>query len=217
MSARWTTLLHRVLLCAVAIAIVLAVRVVQGSRAELRRGEELEAAGQLELAIVHFRRAARWYAPGNGSVDAALTALARIGSNAERAKDVELALSAWRGVRASILSTRSVFTPHPERLREANRHIARLMATHNVPPMDQGKSEPALEAEHLALLEGNHRPNVAWTLLALLGFVAWVGGVYRFIDRAIGPEDELVTAAAWRWGTVVLVGLALFVLGLAFA
>ncbi len=196
---------------------VLSVRVVTASRAELITADHLRAKKDLDAAIVHYRRAARWYAPGNPYVEAALAHLARIGADAEHAGDTERALSAWRAVRSAIMSTRSFYTPHTDRLHHADERIAALMASLPPPPIDAGKSKAELAREHLALLEAPSRPRLGWTLLLLFGFAAWVSGAFVFLRRAIDEEDRLVPAEARRWGTVIILGFGLFVLGMALA
>lgn len=196
---------------------VLVVRVVVASHDELERAAELQREGEVDAAIVHLRRAARWYAPGNPYVTDALDALASVGREAERQGDRERALFAWRSVRAAILSTRSFYVPHAERLDRADTRIAELMASLDPPPIDAGKSRAELKAEHLTLLRSVDRPHVGWTLLLLLGFAAWVGGAFTFAARAIDEEDRIVRAQALRWGGVIGLGLVLWLVGMAFA
>lgn len=215
--ARWARLGGRVLAVAGVILAVVAVRVVTSSRAEMAEADRLRARGDLDGAVVHYRRAARWYAPGNPYSSAALTELGEIGRDAERRGATEAALAAYRAIRAAIMSTRSFYTPHRDRLEAANERIAELMASLPPPPIDAGKSRAELRAEHLALLSADDRPSVPWTIVLLLGFFGWVGGAFVFVTRAVDEEDRLVGAEARRWGTVVVVGLGLFVLGMALA
>lgn len=196
---------------------VLLVRVVVASQHELEQAAELQREGDVDAAIVHLRRAARWYAPGNPYVTDALEALATVARQAERQGDRERALFAWRSVRAAILSTRSFYVPHAERLARADTRIAELMASLDPPPIDAGKSRAELKAEHLALLRSVDRPHVGWTLLLLLGFAAWVGGAFTFAVRAIDEEDRIVRAQALRWGGVIGLGLVLWLVGMTFA
>lgn len=198
------------------LAVVL-VRVLVGSRGELGRGDALRAAGDLDAALIHYRRAAKWYAPGNPWSAAALDSLREIASDAESADQPRRSLAAWRAIRGAILSTRSTYTPHADRLAEADEHIAALMAAEPPPPIDAGKTEEARRAEHLALLRDVPRPHQGWALLALLGFAAWVGAAFLFASRAIDDEDRFVPAAARRFGALFAAGVAAFVVGLGFA
>lgn len=191
-------------------------RVVTSARSELAIGDSLRKEDAV-AAVVHYRRAARFYAPLSAYHVEALDRLAEIGEEAERLGDVELALSAFRAVRSGILSARSVYIPERERLSVANRRIADLMAAQPPPPMDAGKSRQALRAEHLALLEAVPGPHVGWTLVLLVGFFSWVTGAFMFTQRAIDPDDRLIPRQARLWGAVVVVGLGMFVVGLRLA
>lgn len=199
------------------VLLVLAVRVVTSSQSELSRADELARRGETEQAIVHYRRAASWYVPGNPYVVDALDRLREIGTEAEDQGDVERALIAFRSIRGAISTTRSTYTPHPARLARANARIAALMAAEEPPPIDAGKSQAELEAEHLALLAEIERPDVLWSIVLLIGFAAWVGGGFAFATRAIDQEDRIVPRSARIWGTTIIVGFGLFVLGMALA
>jgi hypothetical protein len=193
------------------------VRVVTSAAAELREAERYRASGDLEAAVVHYRRAARWYAPGSPFHVRALSHLGAIGAQAEQRGDSELALSAYRAIRAAIMSARSFYIPEQARLRAANERIASLMAAQPAPPMDAGKSHEQLRREHLALLEADPSPKVLWTLVLLFGFAAWVGGAFAFTLRAIDADDRFIPREALRWTAVIVVGFGLFVLGMSLA
>jgi hypothetical protein len=193
------------------------VRVVTSAAAELREADRYRARGELEAAVVHYRRAARWYAPGSPFHVQALSHLGAIGAQAEQRGDAELALSAYRAIRAAIMSARSFYVPEQARLRAADERIASLMAAQPAPPMDAGKSREQLRREHLALLEADTSPNVLWTLVLLFGFAAWVGGAFAFTMRAIDAEDRFIPREALRWTAVIVLGFGLFVLGMSLA
>lgn len=199
-------------------------RVVCSSRSEWLAGRDAErrALGRadaaartagLDEAVTHYRRAARWYAPGSGYVTRSLDALDRIGTAAEKQGDLPTALAAHRAIRSAILGARSFYTPHADRLAVANRHLARLSA------VVQGEKQSSearakLEAWHLAALRRDTAPSVGWSILAVLGFLGWVSAAFVFIYRAITPEDRLLTRPALIWGGVILACLLLWLLGL---
>lgn len=192
-------------------------RVLFESRREWQEGRQWLAKDDPDEAIVHYRRAALWYAPINPWCGAALDGLAAIAKRAERRGETERALAAWRAVRGSILGTRSFYTPTPGRLRTANRHIAALMAKQPRPAQDIGKSERALAREHLVLLERDDSPSVFWSIVLLAGFFGWVGAAFAFIYRGLDAEGRLVRPLAARWGSVVVVGIAVWILGMVMA
>jgi hypothetical protein len=199
------------------VLLVLGVRVALSSRAELTQADELAGRGDVAASVAHYRRAARWYVPFGPSSEAALDALAEIGSDAENAGDTQLALSAYRSIRAAALGSRSFYVPHAERLREANEHIAELMASLPPPPIEAGSTVDERRAAHLALLEASVGPSPGWSFVALAGLTTWVVAAYLFATRAFGEDDRLVGREARRWGTLFLAGICLFVLGLGLA
>jgi hypothetical protein len=55
---------------------------------------------------------------------------------------------------------------------------------------------------------------VPWTLVALFGFAAWVGGGFWLARRGVTAEDKLVPRVAARAGLLIVIGLAVWMLGL---
>lgn len=214
-AGRTQSLLRLVVVAAIVLS-AFVVRVVTSSASELSLGEQYQKHGELEAAVVHYRRAARWYAPGSPYHVRALSALSGLAATAEGAGDRELALSAYRAIRSGIMSSRSTFTPEADRLAAANGRIADLMASYPPPPMDAGKSREALRREHLALLSESRDPKLGWTLMLLLGFALWVGAALVFTVRAV-DGDRWVEQEARRWGALVVVGLVMFIAGMALA
>ena len=199
------------------ILLVVVVRVVVSSHAELGHGDEALARSDRDAARVHYRRAARWYAPGNPFSTDALDRLAGMAREAEERGDAETALSCWRAVRGAILSTRSSYVPHAQRLDRANVRIAALMAAQPPPPMDTGRSTDELEAEHLGMLRELAHPSLPWTLVLLFGFLVWIVGAFLFAARAIDTEDRFVRPQALRYGAMIVLGFAAFAVGLSLA
>jgi hypothetical protein len=207
----------RVLAMIAVVVLVLGVRVVTASRGELEDARRHAEGGRPDLAIVHYRRAASWYAPGNPYSSNALDELAELAAEYRRNEDFAHALAAWRAVRGAILSTRSFYTPNGDLLDRANGEIADITASLDPPPVDRGKPRERVRAEHLALLEESHRPHVGWSFVLLAGFVMWVGGVFAITRFAIDEEDRWQPRPLRLWGLVVVVGLGLFALGMALA
>lgn len=204
----------RVAVVALVILLALAVRVIGSARAELAEARTIDGRGETAQAVAHYRRAARWYAPLSPYPDEALTRLAEIGADAERAGDVDLALSAWRSIRAATLGSRSFYIPYEDRLHEADHHIAALMARLPPPPIDVRRSVEEREAAHLALLEADAGPSALPSLVAIVGLATWIAAAFLFATRAFGDDDQLVPREARRWGGVFALGLGLFVIGL---
>jgi hypothetical protein len=170
-------------------------------------------AAELE-AVAEWRRAARWYVPGAPHVRQAYDRLAALGQAAETAGDRDLALAAWTGVRSSALATRWLTVPHADRLAVANQHIATLMAAAEAADPAAGATVPARRAWHLAALERDDAPSVAWSIFAVLGFLTWVGGGFWFARRGLGDGDRLDRRQAALSGVMVLAGLLLWMVAL---
>jgi hypothetical protein len=200
-----------------AFAMVIAFRVVYASIGELALGDAALANEDREVAIAHYRRTIRWYAPFSPFPVRAINRLERLASLSETEGDAVMALACHRSIRAGIMSTRSTFTPHTEALDRANRNIARLMASGPRPPMDAARERASLEAEHLRLLRDVERPSLPLVVLALFGFVLWVGAAFTFGERAIDDDDRIIRRSALRIASVFALGFLLFVVGLRFA
>lgn len=193
---------------------VVVTRAVLEGRAALARGDEAAAAGEIDGAISAWRRAARWYVPLAPHVGAAYDRLENAGREAEAAGDTATALRAWRGVRSSILATRSVYTPHADRLGPANARIAALMAAIEGPRADPDKTEEQRRDWHLELLERPVGPSIAWSIAAIAGFLMWIGGAIWFAWGGLDDGDRMVKAVAARSGLLVVAGLLIWMFGL---
>jgi hypothetical protein len=207
----------QLLALAALVLFVIVIRVVSSARQELGEADRLLARGDLDGAIVHYRRAARWYAPGSPYHVRALEQLAQLAADAERNGEPERALSAYRSLRAAIMATRSLYVPEQARLGAANLRIAALMAELPPPGMDAGKSRAQLRAEHLRLLQAIPGPNLFWTCVLLSGFFGWVSAAFAFSVRAIDEHDRWVVAEARKWGICIALGFGLFLLGMSLA
>lgn len=202
------------LLLAAALFALITARVVISARAELHEAERLLADDDRDAAIVHLRRAARWYAPLSPYHVRALEHLRELGRAAEQAGDTERALSAYRALRGAILATRSTYVPERPQLEAANRRIALLMAKQERPGMDAGKSEQRLYEEHLALLSPIPGPSVFWSCVLLFGFVCWTSAAFALSMRGLDDEERWVPRELKRWGGLIGVGFSLFLLGM---
>lgn len=184
-------------------------------RAALDAGDKALANSDTAEAIAQWRRAARWYLPLAPHVSEAYDRLESLAKQAEKTAQIEDALAAWRGVRGSILATRSFYTPHSERLDPANRRIAALMAQQEMRgPAPGDASREEREAWHYELLSRDGSPSVPWSVLALLGFALWIGGGVFFAMRGMNKEGRLVGQPAAIAGGCVALGLVIWLLGL---
>jgi len=207
----------RVLGIVLVMILVLSVKVLVSSRAELADADRASSAGELETAITHYRRAARWYLPIQPYADRALDRLMEIGAAAETDEDPVLALASYRSVRAALMSSRSLWIPDSDRLHQADERIAELMARSEVPAVDAHLSEEARADTYLAMLETDRDPAAGWALLALLGFGLWILGAYGVFTKGLDQDDRFIDVELRKWGSAFVVGMGLFVLGLSLA
>ena len=192
---------------------VVVTRAVWEGRSALHRGDQAAKAGDLATAITWWRRAARWYVPAAPHVGKAYDRLEGLAAASEESGDTITALAAWRGVRGSILATRSFFTPHGERLEPANRRIATLMAAIEGEGADPGKTVAERTDWHYVLLARDEAPSLGWSVAALIGFGLWLGGGVMFAVRGLRGDQLVGSRAAWS-GALVAVGLVVWMLGL---
>jgi hypothetical protein len=207
---------RRLITVAIVVGFCLAVvvtRAVWQGRGALDAGDQALEAKDSEEAIRHWRRAARWYVPLSPHVSDAYDRLEALAALAEKQGDLRTALAAWQGVRGSILATRSFYTPHEDRLEPANRRIADLMTRlDTTPPVDMTPEK--LAAWHYELLARDESPSVAWSVLAVLGFLVWIGGGVLFAMRGVSAEDRLERRPAITAGVLVMAGLFVWLVGL---
>ena len=202
-------------LTALVVAMV-AVRVVWSSHTELRLADERAAAGDSTMALDHFGRAARLYAPGNPFSTRALDELwarCQVAAGGD-VTAMQAALSACREVRSAILSTRSVYTPSRDRLEGANQSIAILSARLESPSVDPGADEAARTRWHAERLARDEAPRVGWSIVALLGAATWIGCGFGFFLRGLDERDRPRRPAGWLWAAGIVGGFVLFVVGL---
>lgn len=189
-------------------------RVLVEGRAALREGEAAVARGDVDRGVRALRRAAHWYAPGSPYSRAAYDALERLARDREAHGQSEQALAAWRAIRASALATRWLVTPEADRLRRANRRIARLMALQPPPPEEREVPVARREERHLALLQEDRAPEPAWVVVMGVGLALWLGAAAWATRNGWDDDDRARPRALGIAGGCVALGFALFALAL---
>jgi hypothetical protein len=200
----------------VALAVLL-VRVAVDGRAALRAGESAEARGEPGEAVGHYLDAARFYLPGSSTVRRALDHLDRLARTAESAGEPGAARPPLEAIRAALLGTRSLYTPHAARLPDVERRLATIYAQLEDPRVDPGASLEARTAWHASRLARHPGPTVGYVLLALFGLALWLGGAVGFMRRGLDAGLRLRRGPALAAGIFFVIGFALFVTGLRLA
>jgi hypothetical protein len=166
---------------------------------EMRQSDVAFDAGELPDAIRHARRAATSYVPGAVHVEAAYARLRAVALGAERARNPELAMSAWRAVRSAVIESRHIWLAHADELARADLNLARLL----------GSPEPPASAGLSA------RSNPGWVVSLLLGFFCTWIGLGLVFWRGMSGSGRWVLSRVRLPALLFSLGLVVFGLALA--
>ena len=194
-----------------------AARAFVAARQELSRAQVAQHQGELERALVHYRRASRWDAPLNGYARQARTSLLQLGAHFEARGDRKMALMAYRALHASILATRGLWVRHPEQLAEADERIAALMAAEPTSEPAPARSEVVRRAAYLSDLSATGSLSVPGVLLALGGLLTWLGALSAALLWGLDREGRLVRKVAYVALLCAACGFVAFLAGLRIA
>ncbi len=204
------------LLSACVLCAVMWTRALLEARAEQAHAQAALARRDDAQAIVSYRRAARWNAPGNVYASESLAALAKLAASLEARGELDQALAAQRAIHAAIHASSGFVILERDRLAQADQRIAALMAQQPPPEIDAGRSEQARRELYLSLLQGRS-PNSFWVVFALLGCVTWIVAAAIFLLRGVDRRGRVVRRIARRSGLMLLIGWIAFALGLRLA
>ena len=184
------------ILAAAAVLVLLVGRLIFDGTASMHRSDELLAQGEVDGSIALALHAARLYVPLAPHVRAAFDRMRRIALDAELRGDTETALLAWQAVRAASHSTRTFWTPFADRAREADEHIAGLLASQGTMGVQQPVPKDVLAREQRAKLQSDSLPR-PWTIVVMYaGLAAWMIGAWR----ALSVLDREVQKLPGRFG-----------------
>jgi hypothetical protein len=193
----------------------LAIRVVIEGRGALAEGDAAVAAKRSLDAIDAYETAARWYLPLAPHVDDAYAKLRSLTAS----EDPATALAAWRAIRSAAHATRGLWTPHADDLAAADAAIAKLSARDpgagrvgekTAAPDD----EATREAWQRARLARDGRPGTATAVVGGLGILLWLVGAWVLVRRGLTRTGAWIRRPALSAGAAILVGLALWLVGL---
>ncbi len=183
---------------------------------ELRTAEALAAGGKTDEAIVHARRAAEWYTPGDPHVSDAYQKLIALARMSESRGDPASALLAWRAVRHAVLSSRWAVIAYDGELAQANAAIARLAASSGAPASIGAPPADELQQSLADGLLRNVHPRTGWVLVMLLGFALLAGGAGYATQRGAGNQGYRWSLVRWPL-LVAAAGAVAWALGIWFA
>ena len=218
---RWSRLAGLVLAGAVLLLSMVVARLAQLGSRELLASQTASAAGDVEGATVHARRAAMAYFPGAAHVAASYRKLRDLAVESEARGDLAASLFAWRAVRSAALGTRFWIAPRDRERQIADANIARLSAAVRqglVPRQESGRGARDREASESssAGLGGawNPPPSGAFGLLALAGIILWLGALVRLAAKGWDAGGNLSILEAKRGALLAAGGLVAWCIGL---
>jgi hypothetical protein len=185
-------------------------RVVYSGEAEIAASTAALDAGDAREAIVRARRAAGWYVPGAPHVHVAYRRLTALAHAAEVHRRDDLALQAWRGVRAASIETRWIVAPHDSDRRQADAQIARLAAkvSGDVAP------DATIARVQLEALGRQTAPRPLGVAGLLGGFVLVAAGLVLAARRGAGPAGNVDLLRARPGLVLAVVGVVFWLLSL---
>jgi hypothetical protein len=193
----------------VVILLMIMSRVYLGSAVEYRRAVEAGKSGKTDLAIVHYGRSVKWYAPMSPWGKQSLAALWAIGQERWAKGDTETAILAITTLRSAVYSARGPFTPFRGWINRSDEWL-----TAHVP-----EAHPEIDSGRLAeVLKREPAPNRFWSFLVGLGFVGWTLSVFAFIFTVLpGPGERIKSRRAVVFGLFVVLFYGLWIAGLYWA
>jgi hypothetical protein len=197
------------LLLLVVILLMIMSRVYLGSAVEYRRAVEAGKSEKIDLAIAHYGRSIKWYAPLSPWGKKSLTALWAIGQERWAKGDTETAIFAVNTLRSAVYSARGPFTPFRVWINRADGWLAS-----HVP-----EAHPETSSERVAeLLSREASPNRFWSFLVGFGFVGWTLAIFAFIFTVLpGPGEKMKSRRAAVIGLIVFIFYGLWIAGLYWA
>jgi hypothetical protein len=210
-------------IAASAALLLLSGRAIFDGTASMHRSDELLAQGEVDGSIALALHAARLYVPLAPHVRAAFDRMRQVALDAELRGDRETALLAWESVRAASRSTRTFWTPYADRAREADEHIAGLLASQPSTGVQAPVPKEVLAREQRAKLQSDSLPR-PWTIVLMYaGLAGWLAGAWRALsamEREVrrmparfgfgsAASERIVTGAALAIAGVVAAWFAL--------
>ena len=185
------------------------------ARNECQKGQYALQKKHFKQAITHFNRAIHWYSPGSKAVKNSIQALWKIGTQAEKRGNYDLALQAFRELRSSLYSARSFYTPHSEWIKRCDEQIATIIARKKgTGSPDKKISFQKRKQEVLRILKLKTGADVFWSLLCEVGFLGWIGFSIIFIFRTFTKPRGFNARQAILWGIFTIFFYALWIVSM---
>lgn len=204
-----------ILVIAFGLLVVLAIKISFHSYQEYQAGEKAIVQKNWKQSIVHYERAIKWYMPFSQAVQQSGERLWEIATVAEQRQDFRLALEAYRALRSALYAVESFYIPHRKWIPQCDERIASLMATLQKP--QEPEQAAADKSRFLEMLQRDTSPHLGWSLVMEIGFLGWIGFTILLIWYAYNAAGELVWQRGVLWGSGIVLGFVLWIMGMLFA
>lgn len=194
---------------------LLTARMLLGARKQLALADDASRRDDQAAVDRHLRRALAYYLPINPWWSTAAQRLRARAKDARQRGSAALALARWRNLRSALLALRSMGQPQATVVAEANREIASLVASS--PKAARALQTPEGRRTLSRRLAEPPAPHPVFTLLALIGFVAWTSSALALCAKGLTAEVRLLPRRATMLGVGIVLGFGAFLLGLALA
>ncbi len=198
-------------IAALRIVVAMAVRSTLEHDRAYKRAVELDAAGDLEEAIVQYRWALRWHTPWGPWHKDAAAALWRIGEQAEAERPLR-AVQAFDALRSGLIASRSFYQPQAEVLAKANARMPALLVR-----VAERRADTRDKVALLKRFKADYSRPVGvplWASIAVsLGFLLWVGGLLFAFTRGVDETGKL-RSVGWRGVGASVAGFACWALAM---
>lgn len=186
-----------------------------GARRQLALADDASRRDDQAAVDRHLRRALAYYLPINPWLETAAQRLRARAQDARQRGSAATALARWRSLRSALLALRGIRQPQAALVAEANTEIASLVAAS--PQAARALQTPEGRRTLTRRLAQPPAPRPLFTLLALLGFVAWTSSALALCARGLTAEVRLLPRRATILGAGIVLGFAAFLLGLTLA
>jgi len=168
----------------VVVLLLVIIRVAFSGSGALKRGDEAQALGDHLGAASAWREAVSWVLPVGAVWRAeAMDRLEKLADEREAAGDLPAAVMALSSLRSGILAGHGLLRPDEDRLKAVDGRLAPLMASwealdaaESARPVGERSARIAFYEEKLSR---EVRPARSMSLLALIGLLVWLAGMYR--------------------------------------
>jgi hypothetical protein len=202
----------------VAFVAILYAKVMYNANQDFALAEEAYTHGEYKVAITHYERTIKWYAPLSTVVQRAVTRLWQLGTEAEANGEFALALEAYQTLRSSLYAVQSFYIPYQSWIPKSEERIAPLLAQTKAGAgvgAEPGEDKLAQDTARFAMqLQRHVGPHLGWSVLVEVGFLGWVGAAIGLIWYVMDEQGHFAPRQGILWGSFLAVFFVLWVISM---